>query len=170
MQIFTTLTLETVGENQVRVSGVTGKAAPDKLKLTIGRMEGYMRELIFTVGYPQTKTKFAQLKGMIESAWEGLPIERVAYSFLGQNSLYGDVVSMPDDPIELIVRVMFTAKDESTLKTAVRVLMTNGLSGPAGMSISGTTISGNPRITLGLFPTLVRREHIQTSINYEVVE
>src|SRR5690606_38588688 len=44
---FTTLQLEQVAENQVKVSNVTGKARPDTLKLNLGRVEGYMRELIF---------------------------------------------------------------------------------------------------------------------------
>ena len=154
----------------MRVSGVTGKPRPQTLKLNLGRMEGYMRELIFTLGYPETQTKFAQLKAMIESTWVGLDIDRIEYDFMGINSLYGSLAEMPDDPLELIVRVMFTAKDERTLKTAVRQLMTNGLSGPAGMSISGTTIGANPRIILGLFPTLIHRDNITANIDYMVVD
>jgi len=72
--------------------------------------------------------------------------------------------------MELLIRVMFTAKDENILKQAVRVLMTNGLSGPAGMSISGTTIGASPRIILGLFPTLVSRNHITANISYLTVD
>ncbi|GAB5491506.1 MAG: DUF1446 domain-containing protein [Phototrophicaceae bacterium] len=166
---FTTLTLDDIGENQVRVSGVTGKARPEKLKLNLGRMEGYMRELIFTVGYPETRKKFTQLKAMIESTWAGLDLERIEYDFMGINSLYGDIAEIPDDPLELLVRVMFTAKDENALKNAVRLLMSNGLSGPAGMSISGTTIGARPRIILGLYPTLVSREHITAKIEIMVV-
>lgn len=167
---FTTLRLETVGKNHVRISGVTGKPRPQKLKLNLGRLEGYMRELIFTLGYPETQKKFSQLKAMIDSTWQGIAIDRVEYSFLGINSLYGDVANVPDDPLELIVRVMFTAADETTLKTAVRLLMTNGLSGPAGMSISGTTISSHPRIILGLWSSLINREHIHPSVNILVVD
>jgi acyclic terpene utilization AtuA family protein len=167
---FTTLSLEDMSENRVRVRGVTGKARPDKLKLNLGRLEGYMRELIFSVAYPEAWKKFEQLKAMIESTWEGLPIERVEYHLLGLNSLYASVVELPDDPRELVVRVMFTAKDEVTLKKAVRALMTNGLSCPAGMSISGTTISGKPRIILGLWATLLSRDKIQPNIDYMVVE
>ena len=167
---FTTLSLDDLGDNQVRVTNVTGNPRPEKLKLNMGRMEGYMRELIFTLGYPRVWDKFEQLKTMIEASWSGLAIERTEYHFLGHNSLYGEVAPLPDDPIELVVRVMFTAKDEKTLKAAVRSLMTNGLSGPAGMSISGTTIGASPRIILGLYPTLIHREHIQASIRYYVVD
>jgi hypothetical protein len=151
----------------VRISGVTGKPRPEKLKLNLCRLEGYMRELIFTVGYPETWYKYEQLKIMISETWRGLPIDRIEYSLLGLNSLYGSVAPLPEaDPLELVIRVMFTAKDEAILKNAVRLMMNNGLSGPAGMSLSGTTVGGDPRIILGLFPTLIQREHITPHIEY----
>ena len=162
----TTLKLEDVGKNRVRVSNVTGKPRPETLKLNFGRVEGYMRELIYTMGYPRAWDKLAQLKTMIAETFKDLPITRVDYHLLGINSLYGSVAPLPDDPLELIVRVMFTANDESTLKNAVRALMNHGLSGPAGASISGTTISGDPRIVLGLFPTLIQRHHVTPTITY----
>jgi len=163
---FTTLSLEDLGQNQVKIIGVTGKPRPEKLKLNLNRLEGYSRELIYTIGWPQAWRKFEQMKAMMEATWESLPIERVSYHFLGHNSLYQSVAQLPDDPLELIVRVVFTAQDDTILKTAVRKLMNNGLSGPAGMAISGTTIGQNPRPIIGLFPTLVSRDLIQTHIEF----
>lgn len=167
---FTTLSLSDVGENQVRVSGVTGKPRPEKLKLNFGRLEGYMRELIFTVGAPFAFKKYEQLQIMIQETWKTLPIERIRYHLLGVNSLFGSIAPLPDDPLELVIRVAFTAREETTLKNAVRLLMGNGLSGPAGMSISGTTISADPRIVLGLFPTLIDREHVHPILHTREVE
>lgn len=163
---FTTLHIEDLGNDRVRITGVTGKPRPEKLKLNFGRIEGYMRELIFTLGWPEAWKKLDQLKAMIDASWEGLPIERIVYDLLGVNSLYGSVATLPEDPMELVVRVMFTAPSEDVLKVAVRKLMTNGLSGPAGMSISGSTISGDPRIILGLFPTLIARDQVTPHIEY----
>ncbi len=164
---FTTLKLETVGENQVRVSGVTGKARPDTLKLNAGRLEGFMRELIFTVGWPEAWKKVEQMKTMLGAIFNKLPgIERVEYSYLGMNSLYGSIAPLPDDPLEVIVRVMFTAQDQDTLKNAVRMIMTTGLSGPAGMSVSGSTVGGEPRYIIGLWPTLVGRDKVQAVVEY----
>lgn len=165
----TTLRLDDLGDDRVRISGVTGHPRPETLKLNLGRLEGYMRELIFTIGYPDAWKKIEQLKTMLAETWRDLPIARIEYSFLGLNSLYGSLAPLPDDPLELVVRVMFTASDEATLKNAVRLMMNNGLSGPAGMSISGTTIGGDPRIILGLFPTLIAREHVVPQINYVMV-
>lgn len=163
---FTTLQLEDAGEDCVRVHGVTGKARPEKLKLNLNRLEGYSRELIYTIGWPQAWRKFEQMKAMMEAAWDGLPIERIVYHFLGHNSLYQSVTNLPEDPMELIVRVMFTAADPNTLKQAVRRLMNNGLSGPAGMAISGSTIGQDPRPIVGLWPTLIDRAHIAPQITY----
>ncbi len=163
---FTTLHLEQSAPNHVRVSHVTGKPRPEKLKLNLGRVEGYMRELIFTVGWPQAWRKVAQMQTMIAATWEGLPITRIHYDYMGINSLYGSIAPLPDDPLEVMIRVTFTAKDEATLVTAVRKMMNNGLSGPAGMSISGPTISASPRIVLGLWPTLIRREFVEEDIHY----
>jgi len=167
---FTTLKLEQIGENQVKVSGVTGKPRPEKLKLVMGRLEGYMRELIFTVGYPQAWKKVDIMKQMIESTWQDLAIDRIEYSYLGMNSLYGGISELPQDPPEIAIRVMFTAKDEDTLKNAVRLMMTNGLSGPAGMGISGSTVSASPRAILGLWSTLVNRDYVVPNIDFMTVE
>ena len=164
----TTLRLKQVAENQVRVENVAGKPRPQKLKLNLGRIEGYRRELIATLGWPQTHQKFVQLQAMIESLWKDIPIERVEYRFLGENSLFQSLADLRDDPLELIVRINFTAADETILKTAVRRLMTTGLSGPAGMAIAGNTIGGKARPIIGLWSTLIQREFVEPSI--EILE
>lgn len=163
---FTTLRLSPDGENRISVSRVTGKLRPDTLKVNIGRLEGYMRELIFTFGYPEVWRKVDMLKAMIAESWRDLPIRRVEYSYLGMNSLFGSLAPLPDDPLEVVARVLFTADDTDTLKTAVRRVMANGLSCPPGMSVSGTTVGAEPRPVLGLFPALVSREVVTPEIHY----
>ncbi len=163
---FTTLRLTPDGENRVRVAGVTGEPRPEKLKVSMGRMEGYMRELIFTLGYPAVWRKYELLQGMIAESWKGLPIERVVYHRLGIDSLFEKVSVAPDYPDELVVRVMFTAADPDTLKTAVRRVMANGLSCPPGMSVSGSTVGGDPRVILGLWSSLIGRDHVQPLVTY----
>jgi Acyclic terpene utilisation family protein AtuA len=165
----TTLRLEDAGMDRVRVSGVTGRPRTETLKVNVARLEGYLRELIFTLGWPRVYRKEEQLKGMLAAAWEGLPITRIEYTRLGQDSLFGPLVPLPDDPLELIVRVMFTAADPDTLKTAVRRAMALGLSGPAGMAVSGGTVGAEPRPLLGLWPALIARDTITPSVTLNEV-
>jgi hypothetical protein len=162
---FTTLRLMPDGDDRVRVSGVTGRPRPDRLKLNLARLEGWMRELIVTIGAPRAWDKVAHLKAMLQETWAGLPIERVHYDYLGINSLYAGA-PLPPDPLEIVVRVVFTAADQDTLKTAVRRMMANGLSGPPGMSVSGTTVGAEPRAILGLWPTLIGRQHVPVDVHY----
>src|SRR5262249_46900894 len=130
----TMLRLEGAGDDRGRVAGVTGRPRTTTLKVNLARLEGYSRELIFTFGWPRVFDKEEQLKGMLAAAWEGLPITRMEYTRLGQESLFGPLAAPPDDPLELIVRVMLTARGADTLKTAVRRAMALGLSGPAAMA------------------------------------
>lgn len=163
----TTLRLESVGPDAVRISGATGRPRTESLKLNIGRLEGFMRELIFTVGWPAAWQKVDQMKAMLSAIFAREPgIERVQYDYLGMNSLYGSVAPLPDDPLEVIVRVTFTAADQDTLKRVVRAIMTTGLSGPAGMSISGTTVGAEPRYVIGLWPTLIGRERVAAKVDW----
>ncbi len=162
---FTTLRLQDDGADRVRVTGVSGHPRPEMLKLNLARLEGWQRELIFTLGAPRAWDKVAQLKAMIATSWDGLPITRVHYDYLGINSLFADA-PLPPDPLEVVVRLVFSAAQAETLKTAVRRLLALGLSGPAGMNVSGASISGEPRAVVGLFPTLVAREMVTTEITY----
>lgn len=164
---FTTLKLEHAGKDMVQISGVTGKPRTETLKLNLGRMEGFSRELIFNIGWPEAWRKVEQLKTMLEAFFKRNPaIERVEYSYLGMNSLYGSLAPLPDDPLEVIVRVMFTAQDQDVLKHVVRQIMTTGLSGPAGLSLSGGTVGAEPHYKIGLWPTLVRRELVEAVVEY----
>ncbi len=166
----TTLRLADAGPDRVRVSGVSGHPRTSTLKVNIARLEGFSRELIFTLGWPEVWRKEQQLRGMLDAAWEGLPITRVDVQHLGLDSLYGPMVAPPEDPIELIVRVLFTAADQQTLKTAVRRAMALGLSGPAGMAVSGTTVGAEPRYLLGLWPALVDRARVEPSVAVSLME
>ena len=167
---FTTLTLSNDGLDRVRVSSVTGHPKTDTLKVNIGRFEGYTRELIFTLGWPKVRRKAQQLEGMVREAWKGLPIERCEFDYLSVNSLYNSIGTLDDDPLELAVRVTAFARDPSVLKQAVRRMMALGLSGPAGMSVSGQTVGAEPRPVLGLWPALISREKVQAKVEVCEVE
>jgi hypothetical protein len=166
----THLRLASDGRDRVRVSGVRGHPRTDTLKVNLARMEGYSRELIFLLGWPEVWRKEAQLREMLTAAWKGLPLTRVEYQHVGLDSLYGRMRSDPDDPLELAVRVMFTADKFSTLKSAVRHAMALGLSGPAGMSVSGNTVGAEPRPLLGLWPTLVHRAAVEAGVEVKAEE
>jgi hypothetical protein len=157
----TRIRLENAGPDRVRVSGVSGRPPTSTLKVNIARLEGYSRELFFTLGWPKVWPKEKLLRDMLASAWEGLPLTRVEYSHPGLDSLYGPLCDPPFDPIELMVRVVFTADNPAVLKAAVRRALALGLSGPAGMSVSALSVGAEPRPLLGLWPALLGRDRVR---------
>lgn len=166
----TSLRIEEAGPDRVRVGGVRGHARTDTLKVNVARMEGYARELTFTLGWPRAWEKERQLRGMLAAAWEGLPLARVVTTHPGVDALYGTLVPPPEDPIELLVRVVFTASDPAVLKDAVRRALALGLSGPAGMSVTPATVGAEPRPLLGLWPALLPRELVEPRVRVTLTE
>jgi Acyclic terpene utilisation family protein AtuA len=166
----TTLRLDDDGPDRVRVTGVTGRPRTGTLKVNVARLEGYCRELIFTLSWPHAWEKEHVMREMLAAAWQGLPITRIEYTHPGVDSLFGPLAAPPDDPIELIVRLLFTASDQDTLKTAVRRAMALGLSGPAGMAVSGQSVGDDPRPLLGLWPSLVARAAVEPGVRVTVME
>ena len=166
----TALRLEDAGPDRVRVSGVKGRPRTDTLKVNVARMEGYSRELMFTLGWPRAWEKERQLRGMLAAAWEGLPLARVVYSHPGVDALYGPITPPPEDPVELLVRVVFTASDPAVLKDAVRRALALGLSGPPGMSVTPGTVGAEPRPLLGLWPALLPRELVESQVRVTLTE
>ena len=74
------------------------------------------------------------------------------------------LVPAPDDPIEFIVRVMFTAADQETLKKAVRRAMARwvvGSGGDVGLRPVGRRRSAP---AAGLWPALVAREAVEPHV------
>jgi hypothetical protein len=166
----TTLRLDDDGTDRVRVTGVTGAPRTNTLKVNVARLEGYSRELIFTLGWPEVYRKEEQMRSMLAAAWEDLPITRIETRRMGVDSLFGPLAPAPVDPVELVVRVLFTAADQETLKTAVRRALALGLSGPAGMAVSGQSVGADPRPLLGLWPALVAREAVEPGVGVTVTE
>jgi hypothetical protein len=166
----TALCLDDDGPDRVRVSGVRGHPRTATLKVNVGRLEGYARELLFTLGWPRVWAKEAQLRAMLAAAWTGLDLTRVEYSHPGVDSLYGPLILPLSDPIELMVRVAFTAHDPQILTTAVRRALALGLSGPAGMSVAGVTVGGEPRPLLGLWPALISRSVVESGVRIAMVD
>ena len=166
----TTLHLTEEGTDCVRVSGVTGHPRTETLKVNLARMEGYSRELCFTLSWPRAWQKAAQLQSMLIEAWRGLPITRIHIDHPGVDSLFGAFASPPPDPIELMVRVVVTADQPDTLKVAVRRAMALGLSCPAGMSVTGQSVGDEPHVLLGLWPALLDRTQVTATVTVQEVK
>ncbi len=166
----TNIKVEDIGENQVHVSGIKGRPRPEKLKLAIGQMEGYVTEQFFFFSYPYAYDKVQLFIKAAKETWAKLPvkIEEMRFNILGVNGLHEDAVEIPpaeelNQRSELGLRIALKHRDDKSGKMAMGGIVCLGLNGPPGViSVPGW---GNlNRAMLSLWPTLIPRELIKQEV------
>jgi len=164
---FTNVTLEQVGEDQVRISGATGRARPDTLKATMGYRAGFIGEAQFTYTWPHACEKARRGIEFLRNrlARSEFRAQDTIVEYIGHNSAWGpSAVAAPIDPDVDEVVVRFAARcptaDEARKVFTESVPLYNN--GPAGVSGIGT----RPPVKelYALWPALVPREFIQQSV------
>ncbi|MDX2001982.1 MAG: acyclic terpene utilization AtuA family protein [Chitinophagales bacterium] len=160
-----------LGPNRVDFRGVKGKPRPEKLKLTIGQMEGYTSEQFFFFSWPYAYQKAQKFITAVKEIWAGLPlaIERQEFNVIGVNAIHGTATPEPKREVleqlnEIGIRVVIKHNDERTGKAAFAAITCLGLNGPPGV-VSVPGWGKQNRVQLSLWPTLVPREIVQEKVD-----
>jgi len=165
---FTTVRLEQIGPDRVRVTGISGKPRTPTLKVSIGCTEGFIGEDMFFYAGPGALRRAKLAKRILEERFRivGLQADDVRIDFLGLNAIHG--AATPDDapePYEVAVRVAArTRTREEALKVGREV---------DGMAVSGIAHTGKRvpfqervREVIGVWSSLAPRERVPASVNY----
>jgi len=168
----TTLHMEEIGPDQVRVSGASGRPAPSTLKIVAGYEDGYMGQATIGYAWPDALAK-AQLAAQIitqQMAETGLLPEETLIEYLGYNSIHGPLAdpARVDDLNEVYLRIAIRCADKKDAARLGRLLPPLGLSGPP--FIGGLGGMTEPRSLLGIWPTLAPRAIIEEYIRVSVEE
>jgi hypothetical protein len=171
---FTSVKIEELSTNKVQFSGIKGKPRPEKLKLSIGQMEGYMSDQFFFFSWPYAYEKATRFIEAVKEIWATLPvkIERSEFSLIGINGIHGAAAPLPPKEIleelnEIGVRLAIKHNDLRTGKLCMQSVICLGLNGPPGLiGIPGW--GKTDRIMLSLWPTLIPREWVKEKV--EIIE
>lgn len=168
----TTLRMEEVGPDQVRVSGATGRPAPATLKIVAGYEDGYMGQAMLGYAWPDALPK-AQLAAEIvqqQMKETGLQAEEVLVEFIGYNSIHGPLAdpTYAENLNEVYLRIAVRCKDRREAARLGRLLTPLGLSGPPFIGGAGGIME--PRGLLGIWPTLAPRGVIEEYVRVSVEE
>lgn len=160
---FTGVAFESVGRDRVTVSGATGKARPDELKVTLGFRGGWMGEGQISYAGPRALQR-AELAGAIvqQRLWEvhGIPEDKVGIEYVGAGAAFRGLVPALDVP-EVRLRVTATVPDADTAALVgweVESLYTNG---PAG---GGGARRGSNEV-LAIRSALIPRDLVPTDVH-----
>jgi hypothetical protein len=165
---FTSIRLEEVGPDRVRLSGIRGRSQPDTLKLIIGYSDGWIGEGMMFFPWPDAIGRAQKAKDTLLERFArlGLDARAIHFDLVGVNMLHGPAAPMPDyelNEVGLRVAVKTNAKDEA--EKVRRACSNLWIMGPGGTSF-GTPMK--PRPVISCWPTLVPRSVVEQ--NVEILE
>ena len=165
---FTSLKLEDIGKDRVKVTNMTGNPRPETLKVGIGYDNGYKQEVQSWYCWPQALEK-ARHAEFILKEWirhQEIKPEGIQIDYMGLNMSHGSTVpvpqSAPDLPeVGLRVCAKFKMREQADSFRRNSLKWTGFASGTV---FNTTTAPARPSRVIALWPTLVPREEVPAKL------
>src|SRR3954454_14418683 len=169
---FTSLTLDDLGGDRVRVSGTTGAPPPATYKGLVCTPAGWAGEARMSYPWPDAEAKARAALSFIRTRAEraGLPIDEWHEEYFGVNAYGGPTVHDVDahDPPEVIGRLAWRASDPKVVAAVGQGVGVLGLSGPPTISGIGRTRDGGPTQLLAVTPFAVERALVDAQVRIDL--
>ncbi|HEU5173727.1 MAG TPA: acyclic terpene utilization AtuA family protein [Gemmatimonadaceae bacterium] len=161
---FTTIRLAADGENRVRVSGIKGKPATDKLKVSIAYRAGYKAVGTLVYAWPDALEKAQLADRVLRERLDraGLKFDHILTEFVGVSATHGPLAGHVDAP-EVQFRIGVRGSDRAAVERFTREIAPLVLNGPP--SVTGFA-GGRPKIEelVAYWPALVDKTVVHTQV------
>ena len=169
---FTTIHLEDVGKDRVKVFGVKGKPNTDKLKVSISYQGGYKAVGTLVYAWPDAIDKAQMADRILRERLDrlGAKFDSIRTEFVGWNSAHGALAGPPSkDQPEVQLRIAVRAADKAPLEKFTREIAPLVLTGPP--TVTGFA-GGRPKVEeiVAYWPALIDRREIEPHLRVEVVD
>ena len=165
---FTTIRLAQAGEDRVRVSGVMGKPATDKLKVSIAYFYGYKAVGTLVYAWPDAYRKAQAGDRVLRQRLDnlGLKFEAVLTEFVGADATHGPLArrSAPLDELpEVQLRIGVRSPDKAAVERFTREIAPLVLNGPP--SVTGFA-GGRPKPEeiVAYWPALIDKKVVEPCV------
>jgi hypothetical protein len=163
---FSSIKLEQVGNNRVRVFGVKGRPDTDTFKVSMAYADGYTAVSTLTFTWPDAleKAKKADVILRIRLADLGLHFDEIRTEFLGLNSCHGHLAPMPDKINEIVLRVGVRSHDHHAVERFGKEIAPLILTGPP--SVTGFA-GGRPKPSdvIAYWPSLIPKSAVKSLVS-----
>jgi len=164
---FTSIKLEDLGDNRVKVYGVKGEKETDTYKVSCSYDDGYSASANLTYSWPEALTKAKAADQILRKRLLrlGLNFEEINTEFLGYNSCHGPLSKRlnEDDINEVVLKVSVRSKDYQSIDRFGKEIAPLILTGPP--SVTGFA-GGRPKPSevVAYWPALIKKNFIKPQI------
>ncbi len=163
---FTTIQLEQDGEDRVKVFGIKGKHATDKLKVSIAYRAGYKAVGTLVYSWPDAYEKAQAADKILRERMEnlGLKFDHILTEFVGATATHGSLSGEVNKDIpEVQLRIGVRGPDKASVERFTREIAPLVLNGPP--SVTGFA-GGRPKVEelVAYWPALVDKTVVETKV------
>lgn len=165
---FTSIHLEQVGENRVRVHGVKGMPATPFYKVSMSYLDGYSAFGSLTYCWPDALDKAKAADEILRTRLSdlGLKFDEVRTEFQGYNACHGPIANKIDDPNEVVLRIGVRSQDKKAIERFGMEIAPLILTGPPGV----TGFAGGrpkPSEVVAYWPALIPKKEVEYKVVVE---
>lgn len=166
---FTSIKLEQMGLNKVKVFDVKGRPPTDFYKVSMAYSDGYYAIGTLTYGWPDALEKAQAADRIMRQRLNDMGHEYDEFhtEFLGYNSCHGPLSPMPSQLNEVVLRVAVRSKDLEAVEAFGRQLVPLVLTGPPTVTGFGGG-RPKPQDVVAYWPSLIEKSLVKPVV--EVTE
>jgi len=169
---FTSIQLDDLGSDRVRVHGIKGRANTPYYKVSMSYADGYSAFATLTYAWPDAIEKARGGDEVLRTrlADLGLEFDEIRTEFVGYNACHGPLAERVNtDPQEVMMRIGVRGPDYVSIERFGKEIAPLILTGPP--NVTGFA-GGRPRPSevIAYWPALVEKARIDPRITVEVVE
>lgn len=164
---FTSIRLDDLGNDRVRVSGVEGSASPEELKVSISFQDGWSNAVALTFVWPGAIERAKATERLLRERCEklGLEIDDWHVDWIGVNGAHGPMAPCPTtEPNEVLLRVAIRSRDRNAAKLFGQEISPLVLSGVPGACSGLLPGRPEPRAIVNYWPALVPRGKVSAEV------
>jgi len=164
---FTTIQLEQLAPNRVRVSDIKGKPAPDYYKVSMSYAGGYKTTGTLVYGWPDAVKKAQAADRIVRKRLNdlGLSFDAIHTEILGANACHGAALSgeVDDDIAEVQLRLGVRSQDKQTIRRFTHEIAPLVCNGPP--NVTGY-FGGRSRVeeVIAYWPALMDKQYAHATV------
>ena len=162
---FTSIQLKPDGENRVRVFGIKGKPATDKLKVSVAYRSGFKAVGTLVYAWPEALAKAQRADQILRERLQrlGLRFDHVLSEFVGASATHGPLAGKNADVPEVQLRFGVRGPDRAAVERFTREIAPLVLNGPP--SVTGFA-GGRPKVEeiVAYWPALIDKSVVRTKV------